>query len=87
MEAPKIENMTLPLKTVVVIILWLGSMASIYFTMKSDLDRVKEDNEKLKTRFDELNPEIITYKISTIEKQLEKIDEKATTIERILSAP
>ena len=82
LELDKIE---VNLKTVVVIVLWVSSVLGVYYTMKSRLDEVQAQANKLEQRIEKYNPEIIEYKVSNIELQVSKINEKTDKIQSLLS--
>lgn len=84
-EIKNIENIRIPIKTVLVIIAWIGSMLGIYYTMKFKLDEVETKALKLEQKIEKYNPEIIEYKINNIENQLNKVNEKADKIQDLLS--
>jgi len=84
-ETQNIENVRIPIKTVIVIVIWIASMLGIYYTMKFQLDEVQERATKLEQKIDKYNPEIIEYKIGNIEQQLNKVNEKADKIQDLLT--
>ncbi len=80
-----IENFKIPVKTVIVIVMWVGSMLGIYYSMKFKLDEVQSRALKLEQKIERYNPEILEYKINNIEKQLNKVNEKADKIQDLLT--
>lgn len=84
-EVSTIENVKIPIKTVIVIVVWIASMLGIYYTMQFKLNEVQEKANKLELKIEKYNPEILEYKINNIEKQLNKVNEKADKIQELLS--
>lgn len=84
-EVRNIENIRIPIKTVLVIVAWIASMLGIYYTMKFKLDEVQTRALKLEQKIEKYNPEILEYKINNIENQLNKVNEKADKIQDLLS--
>lgn len=84
-EVQNIENFKIPIKTAIVIIVWIASMIGIYYTMKFQLDEVQERALKLENKIEKYNPEILEYKINNIENQLNKVNEKADKIQDLLT--
>jgi Tfp pilus assembly protein PilO len=84
-ETKNIENIRIPIKTVIAIIVWIVSVLGIYYTMKFKLDEVQEKATKLEMKIEKYNPEILEYKINNIENQLNKVNEKADKIQILLT--
>lgn len=80
-----IENVKVPIKTVIMIVVWIASMLGIYYTMKFQLDEVTAKATKLENKIEKYNPEFLEYKINNIETQLNKVNEKADKIQYLLS--
>ena len=79
-----LDNVELNLKSVIVLILWVSSILGVYYTMKSRVDELETKTLRLENKIERNNPEILEYKVSNIEKELTKINEKADRIQDIL---
>lgn len=82
---PDITDTRLPLKTVLPILVWVVSMAGIYYKMDGELDKMKEKVAVLEEQNKQYNPQLLDFKITTIQSQLNDINGKTDKITRLLS--
>ena len=78
-------NISLPLKAVIGIVMWVLSMAGMYYAVTSDLRELKTDNAVLKDQLKAHNLELIDYKITEIKKQQDEINENTKRVMDLLS--
>jgi septation ring formation regulator EzrA len=80
-----VSNIKIPIKTVVAIVLWAGSMIGIYYVMKFKVDSTESKVQKLEKVIEKNNPELLEYKITNLEKQVTKLNDKADKIYELLN--
>lgn len=84
-----IENIGIPLKTVVVIVMTVitygVSLATVYFTMKSKVDTATEIASETKDRLNKFNPDVIVYQVQELKEQVKESNNKADKILQLLS--
>ena len=84
-QVPKIKSMDLnnikvPLKTVVAVGLWIASMVGLYYTMDFKIQSLEEKTIKFEKIIDKNNPELLELKITNLEKEVTKLNDKADKI-------
>jgi len=83
-----LENIGIPLKTVVVIIMAVitygVSLATVYFTMKSKVDTATEIASETKDRLNKFNPDVIVYQVQELKEQVKESNSKADAILTLL---
>lgn len=83
-----LENIGIPLRTVVIIIMALftygGSLATVYFTMKSKVDTATEIASETKDRLNKFNPDVIVYQVQELKEQVKESNNKADAILTLL---
>lgn len=83
-----LENIGIPLKTVVIIVMALftygGSLATVYFTMKSKVDTATEIASETKERLNKFNPDVIVYQVQELKEQVKESNSKADAILTLL---
>lgn len=83
-----LENIGIPLKTVVVIVMAVitygVSLATVYFTMKSKVDTATEIASETKDRLNKFNPDVIVYQVQELKEQVKESNSKADAILTLL---
>lgn len=83
-----LENIGIPLKTVVVIVMAVitygVSLATVYFTMKSKVDTATEIASETKERLNKFNPDVIVYQVQELKEQVKESNSKADAILTLL---
>lgn len=82
---PSIENINIPIKTVIVIVFWVVSMAGLYFTMQSEVAELKKESAELRNTLDKYDVKVLDYKVTNLELQLKQLNDKADRIQNLLS--
>lgn len=80
-----LDNINIPIKTVVTIIIWAISMAGMYFSMQSEISELKKESNELIIRLDKYDVKVLDYKVTNLEIQIKQINDKADRIQSLLS--
>lgn len=80
-----LDNINIPIKTVVTIIVWAISMAGMYFSMQSEISELKKESNELIIRLDKYDVKVLDYKVTNLEIQIKQINDKADRIQSLLS--
>jgi hypothetical protein len=71
-----LENLKLPLKTVVMIVIYIGSLLSVYFVMQNKVTTALDKVTTLETRMNKYDLETMDYKIDEMGKTITGISAK-----------
>jgi TolA-binding protein len=75
-----LDNIKIPLKTVVAVGLWVASMVGLYYTMDFKIQSLEEKTSKFEKVIEKNNPELLELKITNLEKEVTKLNGKADQI-------
>jgi hypothetical protein len=88
-----ITNSKLPIKTVIGLIFWFGSVAGVYFKMQSSVDKALEiaqaanDNSKdLLVKWNNSNINILTYRVDELTKSMDELKKSTDEVKTLLRA-
>ena len=79
-----INDIKVPLKTVVAVSLWIASMVGLYYTMDFRITTQEEKTNKLENILSKNNPELLELKITNLEGEVAKLNTKADKIYDLL---
>lgn len=78
------DNFSVPLKYVIPVVLWILSIAGVYYTMKFQIDVVQEKTVIMEGKLDTYDLKIIDFKITLLEKEIKSLNEKADKIQELI---
>jgi flagellar basal body-associated protein FliL len=76
-ELKEDTEVKIPLKTlitiIIAIVIWVFSLAGVYFTLKSTQNNLKDEVATLKTQIQQSNLSVLIYKVDEIQKAIDKL--------------
>nr|QBM02734.1 hypothetical protein [uncultured archaeon] len=81
-----LEKLNVPLKTVVMVVIYISSLVGIYYTMKFKVDDNQAKVIELENKLSKYNPEVMDYRLNELTKEVSKLNEKADKIYDIITA-
>ncbi len=79
-----ISSIKVPLKTVIAVTMWIASMVGLYYTMDFKIQTLEEKTSRFEKIIEKNNPELLELKISSLEKEVSKLNGKADKIYELL---
>lgn len=80
-----VSNINIPLKTVIAVTMWIGSMVGLYYTMDFKIQTLEEKTSKFEKVIEKNNPELLELKITNLEKEVTTLNGKADKIYDLLN--
>ena len=82
----EIENSKLPVKTVVIILLWIGSLMTVYFKMQSSVDNaqaISQDalaiSKATQDKWNASNISLLTYRVDQLQSSVDELKKNTKT--------
>ena len=79
-----LEDIKIPIKTVIAVSTWIASMVGLYYTMDFKIQTLEEKTFKLEKVIDKNNPELLELKINNLKEEVGKLNTKADKIYDLL---
>lgn len=85
------ENTKLPIKSVVIILLWIGSLMTVYFKMQSSVENaqaISQDalsiSKSIQDKWNAFNVTLLTYRVDQLQTSVEELKKNTNDIKDIL---
>jgi hypothetical protein len=75
-----LDKISLPIKTVIAIIIYASSLVGTYYVMKNKEDVTQDKVLKLEQKLDKYSLEVMDYKLNELQQQMGKLNDKADKI-------
>ena len=79
-----LEKFNVPLKTVVVIVIYISSLVGVYFAMKYKVEDTQNKVIQLENKLNKYNPEVMDYRLNELQTEVSKLNDKADKIYNII---
>lgn len=80
------KDFKISFQQIVAIVIWVSSIVGVYYTMKSEVERLKVQAQETKDKLERYDLKLLDYKLTTLETQMKQTSEKADRIIDILNA-
>ena len=81
-----LEKFSIPLKTVITIVIYVSSLVGIYYAMKFKVDTTQEKVIELEMKLNKYNPEVMDYRLNELQNEVSKLNTKADKIYDIITS-